>query len=111
MTGPFEWEYIATEIDQVDFSKNRYFIFPIGGYRQCLSFNPFFYGTKQYWRKSKDMTYHVKHLAEEQRLAELGSPLSINFLKRLNQIPPIRCVDFYDFLDKIGFDRKTKKYK
>jgi hypothetical protein len=111
MIGPFEHIYLVTEIDQVDFSKNRYFIFPIGSYRQCIAFNPFFWGKNQYWRKSKEMTYHVKHLEETKELAKFGCPMSKNLLKRLDDTPPIKCVDFYDFLDKIGFDRKTKKYK
>lgn len=94
-----EWDRLVTELCFETGKHTRYFVItlPFDAYRQRVSHNAFFYGTKKYnWSPT--------------HMYQVITPDEVGFLLYGPPTPLIRLKDQWELYETIGFDRKTKKW-
>jgi len=78
-------------------------------YRESISYGWFFYGDKR--RNFNDkILYTIVHPSEFEIMKDFPGCKEMLVKGILDRGEDIKCKNLYDFYEKIGYNRKTKKY-
>jgi hypothetical protein len=102
-------EFFIVEIDRVTHLHTNLYRFPSAGYRQSVSFGSFFWGKNQrnYSPTKIYVATSVSHLEMQRGWPSL---ISKHKVAELDSDRVIYCKSLFDFYDKVGYNRKQRKW-